>query len=349
MEGRKNRKKIIAISIISIVVILAIISVVVFVLLNSQKLKLYNTTLELGQENYIEVLTKEDNVYIKEGYTYSVKDNKIDINKVGSYEITFEIKGKGETSEEIKKIQVQDTTPPTINLKKDKFFIGDNINIEEIVEIKDLSQEGEIPYNEAKATVTEQFDTSTEGAKTLEITVEDKNGNKGTQKLAIYVSNPIVNLYDYIEDKIKGSKTYSIGSYDNKFVIKYDYNFGNGITSKGWVNFTDEVHYSYSKVNTGFSIVSTGDLTYFNNEYKVSKVYTSAGLTTGTLAIDKYLKDGNQGFTQAKGDLSSYQSSLDSEISSINDLLNNKNGKISLAGKTIEQLKSETINLREMQ
>ena len=194
-ENKKSKKKIIAIS-ISVVVLVVIIGTVLFFIMNAQKLKLYNATLELGKENYIEELTKQENVYIKEGYTYSVKDNKIDINNVGTYDVTFEIKGKGKTSEEIKKIKVQDTTPPTITLKKDKFFIGDSINIEEIVEIKDLSQEAEISYNDAKAQVEGQFDTSKEGESIVNITAEDKSGNKTTQELKISVTNSIVSKYD---------------------------------------------------------------------------------------------------------------------------------------------------------
>lgn len=346
-EKKKSKKKVIIISALNIIV-LAIIGGIIFFILNAQQLKLYNATLELGTENYIEELTKQDNVYIKNGYTYSVKDNKIDINNVGTYEVTFEIKGEGKTSEEIKKIQVVDTTPPTMELKKDIFYIGDSIKLEEIVTIKDLSQTEEIPYNEAKAKTEGEFDTSKEGESTVKLSVTDKNGNTGTQEIKIKIKNPIVNLYDYIEQKLKESKKYSNGSSDNKFVIKYSYNFGNGIGSDGWVNFTEKIHYSYSKVNTGFSTVRTADLSYFNNEYKIDKVYISAGLTTGNLAVDSYLNSVPNGFKEEKGDISSYQSSLDSEKSSINDLLSNKNGKINLVGKTVDQLKNETIDLREL-
>lgn len=245
-------------------------------------------------------------------------------------------------------VATRDTYLPTIEQIGTEVYVGEEIDIASFVKVTDLNWLGEDNNDNVEVTY-EPIDTTKEGQQTLKVVAKDDSNNKTEKEIKINVKNPKISLYDYIEQKLKTSQRYSNGSYDDKFVIKYDYNFGNGITSKGWVNFTDEVHYSYSKINTGFSIVSTGDLTYFNNEYKVSKVYTSAGLTTGTLAIDKYLKDGNQGFTQEKGDLSSYQSSLDSEISSINDLLNNKNGKISLAGKTIEQLKSETIDIREMQ
>lgn len=343
-ENQKKNKKII-VAIISVVVLVAIIGTAVFFVLNAQKLKLYNSVFELGQENYIEELTKQENVYIKEGYTYSIKDNKVDINNEGTYDVTFEIKGKGKTSEEVKKIQIQDTTPPTVELKKDTFYVGDSINIEEIVSIKDLSQAEEIAYSEAKAQVEGQFDTSKEGESTVNITVEDKSGNKGTQELKIKIENPVISLYDYIEQKVSNSKIYSMGSYDNKFVIKYSENLGGGIKSSGWINFTDKVYYQYSKIPTGFSAVSMGDICYFDSNYNINTVYNST--STGIVAVDSYLN--KNGFTLQNENISSDQSLLNSEISRINNVLNNSNGKISLVDKTVEQIKNETIDLREMQ
>jgi len=59
MEEKKKNKKIIVISIISVLVLIAIIGTIAFFTLNAQKLKLYNATLELGKENYIEELSKQ--------------------------------------------------------------------------------------------------------------------------------------------------------------------------------------------------------------------------------------------------------------------------------------------------
>lgn len=329
MEEKKKNKKIIVISIISVLVLIAIIGTIAFFILNAQKLKLYNATLELGKENYIEELSKQENVYIKEGYTYSIKEHKIDINNVGTYKVIFEIKGKGETTEEIKEVKVVDTTPPTIELKKDTFYIGDNINIEEIVTIKDLSQAEEIPYNEANVKVEGEFDTSKEGESTVTISTTDKNGNTGTQELKIKVKNPIISLYDYIMVKVKNDSIYTNGSYDDKFVLKFNYNFGNGLSNSGWINFTEKAYYNYTKVKTNYGTVNNDDLSYFNNEYAIEKVYVQGKMYNG--------------------DISTYQSLLNGEIKKVNEILNNKNGKISLVGKTIEQLKAETIDQRELQ
>lgn len=337
---KKNKKIIVA---ISVVVLVAIIGTVLFFVLNVQKIKLYNSTFELGQENYIEELTKQENVYIKEGYTYSIKDNKVDINNVGTYDVTFEIKGKGKTSEEIKKIQIQDTTPPIVELKKDTFYVGDNINIEEIISIKDLSQAEEITYSNAKAQVEGQFDTSKEGESTVNITVEDKSGNKATQELKINVKNPIVSKYNYIKEKLKESKVFSLSETDNKVTIKFADNL-----SKGWVNFTDKVAYETYTYSGSYLSLSSADIMYFDDTYNVYKAEIYNSYDFNNSAMNWYLsKTPKQTITSNDSDISLYQ--IKNNVDRINNVLNDKNNKLQLIGKTIEQIKTETIDLREMQ
>lgn len=334
-ENQKKNKKII-VAIISVVVLVAIIGTVVFFVLNAQKLKLYNSTFELGQENYIEELTKQENVYIKEGYSYSIKDNKIDINNVGTYDVTFEIKGKGKTSEEIKQIQVQDTTPPTVELKKDNFYVGDSINIEEIVSIKDLSQAEEITYADAKAQVDGQFDTSKEGESTVNITVEDKNGNKATQELKISVKNPFVNLYDYLKNSMNntngGYSKMSLQS-GNNISIEYTSTVA-GYKTTGYLNFTEKT----CKEVTSGSYYSTIDFVYFDDNLNATKYLHSSNYSSNTenIALDSDL---------GKSHIDVFNGVVDS----VYDKLGDKNRKIQLTGKTIEQLKNETIDLREFQ
>ncbi len=345
MEEKKN-KKIIVISIVVAIVILAIIAVAVYMLTNSQQLKLYNNTLELGQENYVEQITEADNIYIKEGYTYTVKDNKIDINNVGTYNLTFEIKGKGKTTEETKQIQVVDTTPPKVELKQDTFYIGDNINVEEIVKIQDLSQEGEIAYNEANAKIEGQFDTSKEGETQVTISVTDKNGNTGTQELKIKVESPKISVYDYITRKIKeydsSYKNYSIDTSNNKFTIKYKSSL-----AEGWINFTDKVAYETYSYSGSYLSFSSSDIMYFDKNYKVYKVEQYANYDYGSSVMNWYLgKTPKRTIKSNDSDIDLYQ--IKDEIDSINEVLENKNGKINLVGKDVNQLKKETIDLREL-
>lgn len=340
-ENQKKNKKII-VAIISVVVLVAIIGTVVFFVLNAQKLKLYNSTFELGQENYIEELTKQENVYIKEGYSYSIKDNKIDINNVGTYEVTFEIKGKGKTSEEIKQIQVQDTTPPTVELKKDIFYIGDTINVEEIVSIKDLSQAEEITYADAKAQVDGQFDTSKEGESTVNITVEDKSGNKATQELKISIIDPIMTKYDYIKMMLSDKKSYSLDTTDNKFVIKFADNL-----SKGWVNYTDKVAYQTYTYSGSYMSISSADILYFDDTYNVYKANVYSYYDANDSVTNWYLNSKpSRTITSNDSDIDLYQ--IKTQIDIIQSALYDKNDKLQLINKTVEQLKNETVDLREM-
>lgn len=338
MEEKKKNKKIIVISIISVLVLIAIIGTIAFFTLNAQKLKLYNATLELGKENYIEELSKQENVYIKEGYTYSIKEHKIDINNVGTYKVIFEIKGKGETTEEIKEVKVVDTTPPTIELKKDTFYIGDNINIEEIVTIKDLSQAEEIPYNKANVKIEREFDTSKEGESTVTISTTDKNGNTGTQELKIKVKNPNVNLYDYVKQKCNDSSV-SLQSTQNISIKSTFSSKMTGLTLEEttFVDFTDKV-YKTVLISKG-SFVNTTSITfvYFDDELNVTEIKKSYGTSK--------VENVNLSSDDGKNEISLYKGTIDKIYRALED--NNK--KIKLTGKTIEQLKSETIDLRELQ
>lgn len=239
----------------------------------------------------------------------------------------------------------RDTTCPTIEQIGKEIYIGEEVNISSFVKVTDLNWLGEDNSNNIEVT-HEPIDTTKEGLQTIKVIATDDSNNKTETEIKVNVKNPKISLYEYIEQKLKTSERYSNGSYNNKFAVKYKYDFGNGLSSQGWVNFTEKVHYSYSKINTGLSTVTTADLTYFNEKGKADKVYTSAGLTTGNLAIDRYLKAPNN-FEREKGDLSTYQNSLDSELSNINELVGT-NGKINLIGKTVDQLKKETIDLREV-
>lgn len=349
MREKKKSKKIIVISIVVAIAVLAIIAIAVYMLLNTQQLKLYDTTIELGQENYIEQIIKEDNIYIKEGYTYTVKDSKIDIKNAGTYDLTFEIKGEGKTIEETKQIRVVDTTPPTVKLKQDTFYIGDNINIEEIVKIQDLSQEGEIAYSDANAKIEGQFDTSKEGESKVTISVTDKNGNTGTQELKVKVKNPIVSVYEYVEEKLKNSDyTFVPASFskDNHIYIGYDPCSYYIHSYDGWIDLTDKMSYHFTTIYRKDKVphsVSNGVgksyLYYFNNDYTITKGYIDE-ISIHNKKADIKLSE----FTERKD----IKGAKESELNEIDKLLNN-NGKIRLVGKTIDQIKRETIDLRELE
>lgn len=343
MEENKNKKgkKIVLISVVLLLVIVIIVGITC-VMLNSSKLEFYNITFELGQSNYIEELTKQENVYIKDGYTYTIKENKVDIKNVGIYEMVFEIKGKGKVSEEIKEIIIQDTTPPTVELKKDTFYIGDNINVEEIISIKDLSQVKEITCANANAQIEGQFDTSKEGTSTIKITVEDKNGNKRTQQLRINVKNPIVSKYYYITNMLKNSNEYTLSAENNDIVIKYANSF-----SKGWINYTDKIAFdTWQSVNT-YLTISSASIMYFDDTYNVYKAEVYDNYYWDDDILNKLTKIPKRTITSKDSDIGLYQ--IKNKVNGINRYLNDNENKLQLIGKTIEEIKNETVDLREFQ
>lgn len=350
--GVKPKKKpknklthILKITIAIILLIAIIVTIIVVIIKQNQKFKLYNNTVELGQEDTIKELTNEDNIYIKNGYSVTLKNNNIDINNLGTYEATFELKGEGNITEIIKKIKVVDTTPPTVKLNKDTVYVGDEINLEELVTITDFSQEEALTFEEAKVEVVGNLNTSEEGLISVGVHATDKNGNTRKQAITLHVKNPIVNLYDYIQEKLKGSN-FSDGSYDNSFVIKYNDSYSGGLSSQGWINFTEKTAYEYTKYKILTSTTSYGAIKYFDDAYNLTKVYTSSNFSTNNLILNSYLNKGTDGFKLETGDISNY--SITSDIERINTLLNNK-GQINLVNKTLEQLKSETIDLRTLE
>lgn len=335
MEEKKKSKKIIVISIVIAIMIISIV-VAVIMLSNAEKLKLYNSTLELGKENYTEEIIKSDNVYVKEGYTYSVKDNKIDINNVGTYDLTFEIKGEGKTIEETKQIQVVDTTPPTVELKQDTFYIGDNINVEEIVKIQDLSQ-GEIPYKEANAKLEGQFDTSKEGESKVTISVTDKNGNTGTQELKVKVKNPKVNLYEYVKEKCNDSLSLQTGkniSIKSTFSSKMS---GLTLEETSFVDFTEKVYKSVVISKGSYMDSMSITFIYFDNKLNATKIQKNYGYSN---KVENIKLNSDEG----KNEISLYKGTIDKIYSALED----EGRTIKFVGKTTDQLKKETIDLREL-
>lgn len=149
------------------------------------------------------------------------------------------------------------------------------------------------------------------------------------------------NYYEYISNTLsKRSKKYSLDITSNDLVIEHNERLGSDTTSQGWINFTQKVYYDCSVVSVSSTTFATGTLTYFDDNFNVKKVYTSSGLQTGLSAVDKYT-NAPTGFSRQKGDLSTYQSLLDSEIRNINSALGNEDGKIVLINKTITDLKNE--------
>ncbi len=305
----------------------AVIAVACMIYLKTSKIRIKDNTVELGNKYYLDQLLSYDNVKVSDGYRYNVKENNIDINVVGEYEITFEIAGYGEELEETKKIKVVDTTPADVEMKNKVFYIGDTVDLSKELVITDISNKGEIPYAEANVKVNKDINTSKAGEVTIKVTTTDKNGVEGTTEFTIEIKDPMVSLQTYIESKIaEYNKTsyndYEIVTTDGDFILKTG--SGSYYTT---INFTDGVYYNQS--GTSYS-----DTINFNSSFKATKYVYKGYYSTST-------------YTSGSA-LTSAQKTLDGALKIINDLLNDSNGKIGIYGKTAEEIKTVVLDLRTL-
>lgn len=323
--------------IIAIILLIAIIvTIIVVIIKQNQKFKLYNNTVELGQEDTIKELTNEDNIYIKNGYSVTLKNNNIDINNLGTYEATFELKGEGNITEIIKKIKVVDTTPPTVKLNKDTVYVGDEINLEELITITDFSQEEALTFEEAKVKVGGKLNTSEEGTLNIVLTATDKNGNIRNQPIKLEVKNSIISVYDYITNNIKksGYYIYTVKNLENDhFSVDYTTD-DTDMKVNGTFDFTEMTLKEYSEIDA-FKVV---DIINFNNNLEITKIFRTSSLF-GTVT-NEYV---NVNSNDAKGTIDIIQGQFEDILGNL--LKNN----ISIVGKTVNQLKSETIDLRTLE
>lgn len=308
------------------VYISAVISVAGMIYLKSSKIRIKDNTVELGDKYYLNELLGIENFKVSDGYRYNVKTNKVDINKVGEYEIVFEVYGYGEELEETKKVKVVDTTPATVKMKNTEFYMGDAIDLSKELIITDLSFDGEIPYAEANVKTNKKFDTSKVGESTIKVTTTDKNGVEGTVELTIKVIDPMISMQKYIEDKlaIYNDKNYN----DYKIVEGEDFVLQTGSGSYyTTINYTKGIY--YEKSGTSYS-----DTIYFDANFKATKFIDEGYFSTETYT------SGTQ--------LSNAQKTLDTELKKINNLLEDSNAKIGIYGKTAGEVKTMTLDLRTL-
>lgn len=132
-ENKNTKKVILIVCIILIVIIIAVVSFVIYKLL-SRKFK--DVNLELG----VESISVEDFVTDKafaQGSKFITDISTIDLKQVGTYEIELEYNGKTQKV----KLNIVDTTPPTVEFQDIEKYIDYQINPEDFIKSKtDLSE-----------------------------------------------------------------------------------------------------------------------------------------------------------------------------------------------------------------
>lgn len=227
-------------------------------------------------------------------------------------------------------IGTRDTTPPTIKQIANQVYIEDNINITNIVKVTDLNWEGQDNSNNVTIDYEpKQF--SKEGKQNLKVIATDNGGNKTEKEIIVNVINPIMSIYDYIKLNISNNSyyTYTMENYkENNFSIKNTTKDGD----YGIIDFTEKTIKEYSKISS-FQFV---DIMKFNDNLEITEIHRTS--TMLGKVTNEYL--------DLKSDTA--QSTIDVVKCKFEDILG-KNTNLKVAGKTVEQLKNETIDLRELQ
>ena len=226
-------------------------------------------------------------------------------------------------------VLTRDTTPPTIEQIGTQVYIGEEIVITDLVKATDLNWLGQ--NNNNNVTIDyEPIDTSKEGTKELKVIAIDNSKNKTEGIIKISIVNHKISIYDYIQKNIskKGYYTYTIENYgNNSFSVKNTTEDGD----YGIINFTEMTIKEYSQISS-FKFI---DIMKFNDNLEITEIHRTSTL------LGKVTNE----YLDINGDTA--ETTIDIQKTHFKSILGESN--INICGKTVEQLKNETIDLRELQ
>lgn len=222
---KKNKKKKKLIVLIVLLILVIVISMLIFRGKKTDLILIKDLDVEINSE--VTLLSFVDEV--KNGNVIS-EDSKVDTTKLGSQELTIEVKNGNDTKEYKFTINIVDTTKPEIDARSEiTTTVGEEVDLLEGVTVSDNSKE------EIEVEIKGEYDYDKEGEYELEYSAKDSSGNETTQKFKlIVVSDPdnmtfttskgfkgeVIDGVTYIDGILIANKTYSLPS-----------DYGNGLTS----------------------------------------------------------------------------------------------------------------------
>ena len=176
------------------------------------------TSVEVGQSiDYSNILSADKEADI------NLISEPIDLNKVGSYSLTYSIIYAGKTIEKTCNIDVVDTTAPTLIRNKKSIDYGSEIDLldKELVSVKD---DGDT--NPTISVIEGSIDTNISGEYTVVYEVSDCYGNKEINEVIYTVQNKKYTT----EELTEYAKTYCDNLISDGHDITYEIDdFGTGI------------------------------------------------------------------------------------------------------------------------
>ena len=225
IKKNNKKKKIIFIGVIVLLILVIVISMLIFRGKKTDLILIKDLDVEINSE--VTLLSFVDEV--KNGNVIS-EDSKVDTTKLGSQELTIEVKNGNDTKEYKFTINIVDTTKPGIDARSEiTTTVGEEVDLLEGVTVSDNSKE------EIEVEIKGEYDYDKEGEYELEYYAKDSSGNETTQKFKlIVVSDPdnmtfttskgfkgeVIDGVTYIDGILIANKTYSLPS-----------DYGNGLTS----------------------------------------------------------------------------------------------------------------------
>ena len=225
IKKNNKKKKIIFIGVIVLLILVIVISMLIFRGKKTDLILIKDLDVEINSE--VTLLSFVDEV--KNGNVIS-EDSKVDTTKLGSQELTIEVKNGNDTKEYKFTINIVDTTKPGIDARSEiTTTVGKEVDLLEGVTVSDNSKE------EIEVEIKGEYDYDKEGEYELEYYAKDSSGNETTQKFKlIVVSDPdnmtfttskgfkgeVIDGVTYIDGILIANKTYSLPS-----------DYGNGLTS----------------------------------------------------------------------------------------------------------------------
>lgn len=144
------------------------------------------TELEAGQAYTVDTL-----ITVKDGATAEISQDEIEIDKLGTYTVKFNVDKDGKKTEKSFKYKVVDRTPPTITSIKDAVVVqGEKFNLSDYIKIEDNVKSNLIE----QVQLDKEIDTNILGKQEINLTVTDSSGNTTTQQLEVNVIEPRTEL-----------------------------------------------------------------------------------------------------------------------------------------------------------
>lgn len=163
---------------------------------------------------------------VKEGYEASIKEDNIDISKIGTYDVVFSITKNNKTKEKAFKFTVSDSIAPTVEASDAKVKLNaSDYDLSEFIIVSDNSKETIVPEFDYS-----KLDVSKAGTYNVPYTVKDSSGNENKGELSVEVqayrttytlAEMNKKIQELIDEKYSEVFSYDVDKYDDKMSINF--------------------------------------------------------------------------------------------------------------------------------